>query len=114
MISTVDVKVDGKSFKMKLSTRAMKALERETGRGMAQLFNELSGSGFRVTVLTSIIREVMNEGAGGSDADAEALIDDMGVKAAAEAVTPVIDGAFAGMTGDVPAGGSSKNAKRAA
>lgn len=114
MISTVDVKAGGQTHKMKLSTRAMRALERETGRGVANLFAELSGGGFRVSVLASIIREVMNDGKGGTDADADDLIDMMGIKAAAEAVTPVIEAAFAGMTEDAPSGGSAKNAKRAA
>ena len=94
MLSTVNVKAGDKTHAMKLGSRAMMAVERETGEGILATLGKMQGDAFSVVTLHAIAKATMNDGRGGSDDDAHDMIDALGVAAATQELVRVIEGAF--------------------
>lgn len=113
MISSVDVKVAGEPQKLRLTTRAMVALEERFDQSLQEVFAGLEGNP-RITVLVQILAEIMADGAGASGAEAVALVDEIGLEAAGEAIGAAAEKAFPEAP-EAPAGAGSttKNRPRA-
>lgn len=94
MLSTVEVKADGRTYQMKMGARAMMAVERSLGIGILKVFEKMQGDSFSVGALVAVVAAVMNDGKGGSEDEAFDFIDAMGMAAATQAIVPVIEAAF--------------------
>lgn len=108
-VSTVTVKGAQGGHDLRLSTRAMMALERKNGKSIAEVFTGLEGKDVSATKLCDLVEEIMNDGAGGTLEDAQSLMDDVSIPGVAQALEKVIASAFPDDKGDSPKG----NRKRA-
>lgn len=107
MISGVTVKVGDESRTLRMTARAMMAIEQRFEKGLIEVMQDME-AGFKVTDLVSILSECANDGAGVSIDEAVEMLDEIGVMKAGELLGEVAEAAFPDAKGD------AKNAKRAA
>ena len=110
MISSVELKAGAGGQRLRLTTRAMMALEDRFDQALQEIFSGLEGNP-RVSVLVRILAEMMDDGAGASDADAAALIDEIGLEAAGDAIGEAAEKAFPEAKAEP--GSAAKNRPRA-
>jgi len=108
MISGVTVTIDGQSQTLRMTTRAMMAIEQRFDKGLVDIIQGMH-EGFKVSDLVAILAECANDGAGISVEDAAAMIDHVGVTRAGEILGQVAEAAFPDARG-----AAGKNAKGAA
>jgi len=94
MISSVTKRIDGEDHKFRLTTRAMRALEDAYDASIPGLLQSLEGEGFRLTKVASIIGQISADGAGVSEAEADEIIDGLGIEGAIAVVEKVVEAAF--------------------
>lgn len=93
MISGVPVEVNGKIVVLRLTTRALIALEDAFDKSVDQIFSSLTESP-RVSTLAKILAAAMNDGAGASLDDAAAMIDVLGFEKTGEVLEQAAKKAF--------------------
>jgi len=110
MIGSVTHDVGGASETFRLTTGAMRRVEDHTGEGIVTTLAGME-TGFRVAVLSRILAESADSGAGRDMAWADDLIDDIGMGAAADLVGRIAEAAFpeAAAGGKKPRRAASKN-----
>lgn len=108
MISRVTKKVGGEPEAFRMTTRAMMAIEQESGKGIVRMMEGLE-EGFRITDLVLILSECGEDGAGMSRERAAEIVDQIGFMAAGELLGEIAEAAF-----PEAKGGAAKNAKGAA
>ncbi|RAP39565.1 hypothetical protein BYZ73_19875 [Rhodovulum viride] len=111
MISGVTIEVAGETETLRMSTRAMMALEDIFGMGMIDIMTGFE-KGFRVSDIARIIAECANDGAGADIARAQVIIDTLGAIPASEAIGRVAEAAFPEVkeAGNPPKGRAPKKA----
>lgn len=107
MISGITKEIGGVTHTFRMTTRAMMAIEQRFDKGLIDLMQGLN-DGFRVSELVHLISECADDGRGIDVADAQELIDRLGVAGAGELLGKVSEAAFP------EAKGQTKNAKGAA
>lgn len=93
MIGGVTKEVAGASYTLRLTTRAMMAVEDKTGKGIVETVQELS-DGFRVSTVAVLLCECMNDGNGATMDDAQLFMDAAGITGAGEILGEVVEAAF--------------------
>lgn len=92
-LSTIEFTALGAAQKIKLSARAGRALEKRFAKPITRILMEDGAHGgyeFQIGFLAA----VMNDGAGGADADAEAIIDDLTLEEVARLTDEAFRAAF--------------------
>lgn len=107
MISGVTVQVGDQSRALRMTTRAMMAIEQHFDKGLIEVMQGME-TGFKVTDLVKIISECADDGAGVSVDEAAGMLDEIGVTKAGELLGDVAEAAFP------DAKGAAKNGKGAA
>ncbi len=108
MISGITKTVEGEAETFRMTTRAMMAIENDSGKGIVDMMQGLE-SGFRITDLVLILSECGDDGAGIGLSRAAEIVDEIGVTQAGELLGEIAEAAF-----PEAKGGSAKNGKRAA
>lgn len=93
MISGVHVEAGGKTIVLRLTTRAMIALEDEFDKPVDQIFSSL-GESPRISTLARILAAMMNDGSGASVDDAAEMIDLLGFEKTGEVLERAAKKAF--------------------
>ena len=107
MISGVTIQANGQSHTLRMTTRAMMAIEQHFDKGLIEVMQGME-KGFKVSDLVKIISECADDGRGVSIDDAVGLVDEIGVTRAGELLGDVAEAAFPDAKGQ-----AAKNAKRA-
>ena len=89
MISTID----WQGHKLKMTTRALMALEMRFDQSVTKLFSTLDND-VSIRLVVAVLAEVMNDGAGVPEAEAIAVVDTFGLAAAGEAIGKAAEAAF--------------------
>lgn len=105
MISGVTREIAGQSHTFRMKNRAKRAIEQRLGDGIVGILQDMGGN-FSISVLTVILAESMNDGAGAPIEQADDIVDQIGEEKAAELLGEVVEAAF-------PEASQSKNQPRA-
>lgn len=108
MISGVTVQVEGEAETLRMTTRAMIAIEQHFDKGLVEVLDGMK-DGLKIGDLAFLISQCADDGAGVDMDRAGGIIDAISVPEAAEVLSKVAEAAFANSKG-APA----KNAKRVA
>lgn len=108
MISGIQKSVGEGSETFRMTTRAMMAIEQQSGKGIVDMMQGLE-SGFRITDLVLVLAECGDDGAGIGTGRASEIVDEIGVTQAGELLGEIAEAAF-----PEAKGGQVKNAKGAA
>lgn len=108
MISGIKKSFGDDAETFRLTTRAMMAIEQESGKGIVEMMQGLE-RGFRITDLVLILSESGSDGAGVPAGRASEIVDEIGVTQAGELLGDIAEAAF-----PEAKGGATKNGKRAA
>lgn len=94
MLSSVEVRGSDQVHLLKFGAGAMMRVERALKVGIMGALGSMQGESFRIETLVVAIGAAMNDGKGGSEDEALALIDDIGLPAAMEALNEALTAAF--------------------
>ena len=93
MISGVSVEVHGRTIVLRLTTRAMMALEQAFDQSVDQVFASLQGNP-RISTLVKILAESMDDGKGAPVDMAAEMVDALGFERVGEILEEVATKAF--------------------
>lgn len=101
MISSVPVKVGKKSHKLKVSIRAQVRLEKEHGKPIGDVLDQLISGAGGVTLISSAWAACLNDGAGVELEEAMDVLDHIGgANAASPYLSEALQNAFPFLQGD--------------
>lgn len=107
MISGVHVEVGGKTVVLRLTTRAMIALEDEFNDSVDRIFSSLADSP-RISTLAKILAATMNDGKGADLDEASEMIDVLGFEKTGEVLEQAAKKAFPDADAKNPQGAGQK------
>jgi len=93
MISSIQEEIGGKSYTLKLSTRAQARVEREIDASISLVLAGL-GTKFGVNAICEIIAASLNDGKGGAISLVYDMVDDLGMVKARGVVERLVSAAF--------------------
>lgn len=109
MIGGITVDCGGAAYQLRLTTRAMMAIEERFDKTIIEIGSQME-TGFGVTQMVSMLAECMDGGKGAATEEAQDLIDALGFTVAVEKFGKVFEAAFpeAKKKGNGPGAGKSK------
>lgn len=113
MISAIGLDYDGKRETLRMTTRAMMAIEDHFDAGVLEVFESIEEN-FRMGTIVRLLSECANDGAGAPLAHAQMITDVVGIEVVAERVTRAVEVAFpdTGGEGDDQPGKSPGKTKK--
>lgn len=93
MIGGVTIDAGGKTWRLRMNTRAMMGIETTLGKSIADALDSLSAKP-NVSAIVKMLSECMNDGAGADISAAQELVDLIGFAKAGEALGEAATAAF--------------------